>query len=48
MKLWRLDENQKQIEIEDIVIQYFHVHEENYLELVEVEIMISEFPIKYK
>jgi hypothetical protein len=45
MKPLTLDENQKQIEIGDIVVQYFHVHEENYLELIEVGIMIDEFPI---
>lgn len=46
MKRWNHDENQKQIEIEDIVDQYFHGHQENYLELIEVETMIVEFPIK--
>jgi hypothetical protein len=48
MKQLKLDENQKQIEIEDIVDQYFHEQEENYLELIEVEIMIDLFPTKYK
>jgi hypothetical protein len=41
-----LDENQMQIEVEDFLVQYFHVHKENYLELIEVELMIVEFPFK--
>jgi hypothetical protein len=48
MKQLKLDEKQKQIEFEDIVDQYFHEQEENYLELIELEIMIDSFPIKYK
>ncbi len=48
MKKLTLDENQKQIEIVDIVGQYFHVHKENYLVLIVVEITIVVCPIEYK
>ena len=46
MKLLNLGENQMQIETEDVEVQHFHVHEENYLELIEDEIGIAEFPTR--
>lgn len=44
MQSWKLDEKQKQIVIEQVVVQYFHEHEENYHELIVVEIQIDWFP----
>jgi hypothetical protein len=45
MKQLNLDANHRQIEIEQLADQYFHVLEENYFELTVAEIVIVEYPV---
>jgi hypothetical protein len=44
MKQQNFDVDQQQIEIEEFVVQYLHVLEESFLELIEDEMMIVDYP----
>lgn len=47
MRLEKLDEKQKPIEIERVLVRYFHARGENYRELIVVEIVIDRCPRKF-
>ena len=47
MRLEKLDEKQKPIEIECVLVRYLHARGENYHELIVVEIVIDGCPRKF-